>query len=575
MQDDLMQDFWGDSEKIDFFRSDFDKMEREIEVLGKEQSLRIMIDKGLENALRELKDLEASLPSGQTQSLFELCEKNVMQNIQQQFGLHYLVDSAKEGGQVSTTHNVRNGIYANDEERLRYENRGEYDSYKYHKDSNYIAINKEQSALKKQGKMTDYMTGREIKRNANVDLDHKISAKAIHEDRARVLAEKSGAKLANIKDNLALTDSSLNRMKKDKSPEEFIAYKHDKLAEYERKMQDGSLSPKEWEKMEKLKSIDDDAFLKEAQKSKNQIDRKIDKAYYGSAKPYEELANTTLTDIQNIAKGGLKSAVAIVMIEVVRALFFELRATFKNFGNESLKDIFKRLKERAKIVFENIKANFKGIFEGSIEQSIGAFLSNLALFVINIFYTTAKRLASLIRAGFGSLIRAIKILANPPANMPKEDVAFEAAKVFVAGIITALSFLFAEGIDKLIKTICPFLAPISEPVSVTMSALIGGILSTVALYYLDKWRSGDKEAKIQVQIMTKSGEIVQFKLAQSYFVLKDAYEYLGFAWQKTAQNLQSVQSEIEASSLRVKTSLNELDSKMNELRNFTKEKKDE
>lgn len=328
-------------------------------------------------------------------------------------------------------------------------------------------------------------------------------------------------------------------------------------------------------KMEKLKSIDDDAFLKEAQKSKNQIDRKIDKAYYGSAKPYEELANTTLTDIQNIAKGGLKSAVAIVMIEVVRALFFELRATFKNFGNESLKDIFKRLKERAKIVFENIKVNFKGIFEGSIEQSIGAFLSNLALFVINIFYTTAKRLASLIRAGFGSLIRAIKILANPPANMPKEDVAFEAAKVFVAGIITALNFLFAEGIDKLIKTICPFLAPISEPVSITMSALIGGILSTVALYYLDKWRSKDKEAKIQVQIMTKSGEIVQFKLAQSYFVLKDAYEYLGFAWQKTAQNLQSAQNEIEASSLRVKTSLNELDSKMNELRNFTKEKKDE
>ena len=75
--------------------------------------------------------------------------------------------------------------------------------------------------------------------------------------------------------------------------------------------------------------------------------------------------------------------------------------------------------------------------------------------------------------------------------------------------------------------------------------------------------------------MTKSGEIVQFKLAQSYFVLKDAYEYLGFACQKTAQNLQSAQSEIEASSLRVKTSLNELDSKMNELRNFTKEKKDE
>lgn len=556
-----------ENSRLDYFSEDFEAMERELEVLDKEQTLRITINEGLESALCELQELEAQLPKEQKKSLLEQCEKNVMQSIQQQFGLHYIVDaSSQDGGQISTTHNVRDGIYANDEERLRYENRGEYDPDIYHKDEAYRAIHAEQSALKKQGKMTDYMTGGSIKRNADVDLDHKISAKQIHDDRARILAEKSGAELANTPDNLALTDSSLNRMKKAKSPEEFIAYKHDKLAEYEKKAKSGTLTQKEQEKMTKLKGIDDEKFLQDAKNSQRKTDREIDKAYYGSAKPYKELANAALTDMQNIAKGGLKSAIAIVMAEFIKALFAEIRAIFKNYGNESLKDIFKRLKTRLGKVKDNIIANFKGIFEGSIEQMIVAFLKNIVIFVINIFYSTAKRVVSIISAGISSLVKAIKTIANPPKDMPKEDVLFEAGKVFVAGMITALSFLFTEAIEKFITTICPFLAPVSEPISVTLSALIGGLLSTIALYYMDKWRSGDKESRLQVQIMTKSGEIVQYKVAQSWFVLKDAYEYLAYASADTSRKISATKNEIWEAQEKTQNSLNELDSAMQELR---------
>ena len=41
---------------------------------------------------------------------------------------------------------------------------------------------------------------------------------------------------------------------------------------------------------------------------------------------------------------------------------------------------------------------------------------------------------------------------------------------------------------------------------------------------MDKWASGKKESNLQIQIMTKSGEVVQYKLIQSWFVLKDAQE---------------------------------------------------
>lgn len=50
-------------------------------------------------------------------------------------------------------HNVRGGIYASEEERQRYENRDVYDSDTYNKDLNYRQINKEQQALKEQGKL--------------------------------------------------------------------------------------------------------------------------------------------------------------------------------------------------------------------------------------------------------------------------------------------------------------------------------------------------------------------------------------------------------------------------------------
>ena len=114
------------------------------------------------------------------------------------FGLAAAVLDSKDGGNVNTTHNVRQGIYASEKERQAYENRGEYDSAHYHTDENYKAINKAQGELKEQGQLKDYMTGEKLAPNAKTDLDHKVSAKEIHDDRARVLAEVDGQILGTI-----------------------------------------------------------------------------------------------------------------------------------------------------------------------------------------------------------------------------------------------------------------------------------------------------------------------------------------------------------------------------------------
>ncbi|MCV3382655.1 hypothetical protein L8T82_02115 [Campylobacter sp. IFREMER_LSEM_CL292] len=50
--------------------------------------------------------------------------------------------------------------------------------------------------------MYDYITGKIIKPEDNTQLDHVVSAKEIHEDRARILANADGVSLANTPQNL-------------------------------------------------------------------------------------------------------------------------------------------------------------------------------------------------------------------------------------------------------------------------------------------------------------------------------------------------------------------------------------
>ena len=75
------------------------------------------------------------------------------------------------------------------------------------------AINSKYSREKKAGNLDDSYTGNRLKRNANVDLDHTISSKEIHDDPGRVLAEMDGPDIANTDSNLNPTDRSINRSK--------------------------------------------------------------------------------------------------------------------------------------------------------------------------------------------------------------------------------------------------------------------------------------------------------------------------------------------------------------------------
>ena len=231
----------------------------------------------------------------------------------------------------------------------------------------------------------------------------------------------------------------------------------------------------------------------------------------------------------------------------------ELKTLFKEFGNESLGDIFKRFAKRLKQIWENLRARWKDIIAGSFEAGIVAFFGNLVVFVINIVFTTLKRIVRIIRAGFTSLYQAVKKLFDK--NTPENERLFEASKIFVAGLIGAVTMLSGEyitkwlyaipGLNMLLGIPLPFLdETIGDALGLCISAALGAMLSTIAIYYMDKWANDKKIAGLQIQMMTKSGEIVQYKLMQTWFVLQDGYDAVLAGAEHTMSSIEQLRNTI-------------------------------
>ncbi|QKF62765.1 putative membrane protein [Campylobacter mucosalis] len=549
-------------QQIDFLNTDFSVHEIDFDRISEQDVFKITITQGLEEALNDLENLRSNLPKEQNATLLELCKNNVIDTITSQFGLASLFIDARDGGSVTTTHNFEKGITANQNDAKKYED------FKNNQASDWATVRKDvgydeplpklrKEAFQNTTTIIDVYTGKPLPKDGRTHLDHIVSAKEIESTAKNHLfaTPEERAKIATSKENLAFTDASLNQSKGDMKMSDFLK-KIDK--------QTGQTKAQKYD-INKEKALNADHNARNHIKS--EINKKALKKYSA------DLAKTGANDAVNTA---IYSAFGVVLRDLMQAIFIEIHTTFKNSKKESLKEIFERFKTRLSETFKQIKEKWKDIFTGSIEAGVTAFLSNILTFVINLFATTLKRFVNMIRAGFVSLAQALKILINPPHNMSQDEVNYQALKILTAGLIGALSLGLTEAIDKLLNCV-PGLAPLMQiPIStehtlggaiaVTLSALCGGLLTTIALYFMDKARSENKESRLRIQILTKTGEIVQYKIAQTYFVLADGYNTIFAGAKQSFEIIKNTQAQIDESLLNSEQKISEFDSIMQKLK---------
>ena len=422
-------------------------------------------------------------------SIWNEYERVIMQSLITSFGLDFLVHD-QHGGDVDTIHSVReigkdpNMAYKSTSNQTAYANRGEYNTYEYHQDPRYIAINKRVSESKKSGSLTDEYTGKKVAKNANIDLDHAISAKEIHEDPGRILAGLNGTDLANCDDNLKPTDRSINRSMQDKDMEDYLQkweterpHRQSRISELKSK---GSLSDKERKelaKLEKLEQIDPDKMRAENKKARAAYEAKLAKAYYTSP---EFLKDTAVAAGSRGAEMGMRQAMGFVFVEIWMSSKNEIQSLP---AGKDLKDMLEAVGRGVKKGVENAKVKYKEILAKFGEGFFAGALASLTTTICNIFFTTAKNLVKCIRQIYASVVEAGKILLFNPDNLMFGDRIKTSTIILATGASVLVGTAVGELINKTPIAAIPGVGPF---VTAFCSSLISGLISCTLLIFLDR-----------------------------------------------------------------------------------------
>ena len=422
-------------------------------------------------------------------SIWNEYERVIMQSLITSFGLDFIVHD-QHGGDVDTIHNVRevgkdpNMKYKNSQNKKDYDNRGEYDSVAYHTDPRYIEINKKVSESKKNGTLKDAYTGEKVARNANVDLDHAIAAKEIHDDPGRVLAGLDGTDLANCEENLKPTDRSINRSMQDKDMEAYLqkleAERPKRQSRIKELKSKDSLSDKECKelaKLEKLEEIDPEKMRAENKKARDAYEAKLAKAYYTSPK---FLKDTAVAAGSRGAEMGMRQAMGFVFVEIWMSSKEEIQALPPG---KDLKDMLEAVASGVKKGVENAKVKYKEILSKFGEGFLSGALASLTTTICNIFFTTAKNLVKCIRQIYASVVEAGNVLLFNPDNLMFGD----RIKTSTIILATGSSVLLGTAVGELIqKTPIAAIPGVGTFVTAFCSSLVSGLVSCTLLVFLDR-----------------------------------------------------------------------------------------
>ncbi|MAD42363.1 MAG: lactate permease [Arcobacter sp.] len=406
------------------------------------------------------------------------CKKDVINSIVTPFGIGHLVAAYdKTGGNVTTIHNANQKIYANKEDEY---NRNNYERTKNSngeqfagQGKNSVGSNYTKSQMDTSGNVQDAYTGK-IQKADTTSPDHIESLSQYHKDGGFMQSKKQKADFATDKDNLALTDRSINQSMRDYDKEEW--------------------AEKETEKGTKNKDrydINEEKLQEQIEKGKttkeNHLPSNLEKdAYYAK--------NTAITGATEGTKMAMQQALGLVITEFFTAVFDEIIDIYKNGYSTSFDDdrFFSVLKERLTRISIRIKDKWKDVAIAFKDGFISGFISNLVTVVINAFVTTGKRVVRIIREGIFSLFKAVKILIFPPENMTYEEALHEAKKLLATGLIVSIGVIVEQYIDTLIKSTA-VLEPFSDILTTVFVGAITGLAITMTIYHIDKQKN-DKDA---------------------------------------------------------------------------------
>ena len=442
--------------------------------------------------------------------LMESCQQEILRQITGPFGLTPAMFDDKVGGNVTTQHNAEKGIFAREFEEFE---RLDYDYSAAKREKMREAV---QSSTMNSQEFVDQYSGnneptKRINGNGkvvmNAELDHFVPVKDIHGQGGWMNDKKGRKELSSVRENLHYTTHKTNRSKSDKAPEEALS------------VENGFNK----ERIDSLVGKTQAAIDEHLPTTSERIN------YHG-----KELLSTGAKDA---GKNALRQAFGVLLYEFVNGSFVEIKVLMKDrHGEQNLIDL---LIESLKRVMQRVLNKLKAALEALLHGGVQGFISNFFIFLINNLITTAKKFVTVIREGMQGLWQAIKLMCNPPKDMPAMEIARQVTKIIAAVVTTGLGMLMEESVKGFIASI-PVLAPIADVLSTALTAIITGVVGALVVYGLDRifdWLSStgtelmqayeaNLEAQAGVVIRMQEWLLLQFQNSRQYEVCAVEYQQI-------------------------------------------------
>lgn len=427
------------------------------------------------NVLDQLPEKELEI----TTDLWNEYQQIITTSLYQQFGLNHLMQF-KDGGNVTTLNNAKNGVFAKDSTKEQYNRKYDAKTRKeiYEKD---FAKNRKKEFQQK-SEIRDGYTGKKLNKDGRTQKDHIVSASEIHNNNeARLyMSDQARGAMAVDERNLTWTDGSLNQSKGKHDLLEWMeqtSSKHPELKNKDRFGIDEEMARKKYD---------------EAQRHIKQEIKKSKRAYYR-----KELTKTSLKQGKQMA---MRQAIGIFLAELQSALSEELGAYIRNFREyTTMKMKVTALKECMESVKTRVlnRKTIKNIFAGATEGFVGGIVSNLLTVFINTFFTTSKRIVRILTEGTTALIQAIRMFIFKPEDMTKKQALFEGSKIIVAAVITAVGAIVTEAFITYLMTVIP-LQPFAAIIGGILGGILTGMLSVTVIYSMDNFGEILRKVKLEL-----------------------------------------------------------------------------
>lgn len=414
------------------------------------------------SAIKLIKELEGQFNKQRLDGLMDEVFKGVLSSVAGAFSMGKLLSAYdKTGGNVTTIHNAKQGIYASDEDKY---DRDDYDKTKNSNGETFkgksgVGSQFTRSQMDENKNVTDAYTGEVVKADTT-SPDHIVSLNEYHNNGGFMQTKTQRADFGTDPDNLALTNRSINQSMSADDKDEWLDKKSNG-----RDQTNAEYFGVDRERVAEQKAKGEATAAKHAPTN-------TDKAiYYGE--------NAAKTGVNEGGKMAAQQVVGALIVELMSAVIIEVKDAFTH-GKEG-DDFISDLTIRFKRVGGKIIGKWKTFLVGGLEGFASGFVSNVLTTLINIFATTAKRSVRLIREGIFSLLKALKIVLLRPNGISYKEAMHEALKLLAAGGVVIGGVLLEEALDKTLTGL-----PFASELSVVLVGSISALAVSLSFYLIDK-----------------------------------------------------------------------------------------